>query len=156
MRVKLTNRGEIHAGRGGAAGFTLVEYLVSFFIATFTVMTIATGYIVAMQRSEFITASGAAQSLVDDQLELVRGARWDLYSSPPVTGRVEALAGSFAVTLSRLAVTGATGLPATLTTSVTSVSTDPPLLQVRVECVWSYANRGPFTNTVVTYRAPDT
>ena len=43
--------------------------------------------------------------------------------------------------------------------SVTAVSQDPPLRQLRADCVWSLRNgrrsRGPFTNSVVTLRTAD-
>ena len=44
--------------------------------------------------------------------------------------------------------------------SITSVSSFPPLRQLRTDCVWMLPyrkgrTRGPFTNTVMTLRAPD-
>jgi hypothetical protein len=35
------------------------------------------------------------------------------------------------------------------------VSTNPPYLLVRVDCVWNFMGMGTFTNTVAVMRAPD-
>ena len=43
--------------------------------------------------------------------------------------------------------------------SIVTVSTVPPVRELRADCVWRFLNgarsRGLFTNTVVTLRAPD-
>jgi len=44
---------------------------------------------------------------------------------------------------------------ATNFTTITSVSANPPLKLIRVDCVWSFMKHGIFTNTLVSYRAPD-
>jgi hypothetical protein len=44
---------------------------------------------------------------------------------------------------------------ATNYTTIAVISTSPPLKLVRVDCVWNFMNRGPFTNTTVTYRTVD-
>ena len=44
---------------------------------------------------------------------------------------------------------------ATNITTVTTISTAPPLKMIRVDCVWAFGDRGVYTNTVVTYRAAD-
>jgi hypothetical protein len=38
---------------------------------------------------------------------------------------------------------------------ITTISTDPPLRQIRADCVWSFYRRGLFTNTVIALRGPD-
>lgn len=38
---------------------------------------------------------------------------------------------------------------------VTQVSNNPPLRQIRSDCVWSFMGRGPFTNSVILMRAAD-
>jgi hypothetical protein len=44
---------------------------------------------------------------------------------------------------------------ATNRVSITTISTKPPLRQIKVECTWSFMNRRVYTNSIVTYRAPD-
>ena len=47
------------------------------------------------------------------------------------------------------------GVLATNVTTIIPISTDPPLKMVRVDCTWAFLSRGPFTNTLITYRSPD-
>jgi hypothetical protein len=42
---------------------------------------------------------------------------------------------------------------ATNTTTILTISTNPPLKMIRVDCTWFYPRRGMFTNSVYTYRA---
>jgi hypothetical protein len=35
------------------------------------------------------------------------------------------------------------------------ISSNPPLRQIRADCVWTFMNRRLFTNTIITLRAPD-
>jgi hypothetical protein len=44
---------------------------------------------------------------------------------------------------------------ATNFTAITTLSTNPNLKMIRVDCVWRFLNQGMHTNTVVTYRAND-
>jgi hypothetical protein len=44
---------------------------------------------------------------------------------------------------------------ATNTTTISTIRTNPPLRVIQVDCVWAYHDGRLFTNTVVTYRAPD-
>jgi hypothetical protein len=50
-----------------------------------------------------------------------------------------------------------TGTPvyATNYVSISTVSVNPPLRELRTDCVWRLNERGPFTNSIVTLRAPD-
>ncbi len=41
----------------------------------------------------------------------------------------------------------------TNTTTILTISTNPPLKLVRVDCTWTYPGRGVYTNSVFTYRA---
>jgi hypothetical protein len=88
------------------------------------------------------------------RLEQTRAAKWDTLASPPVD---ELVSSNFPVLIAPLdvPVAGSTAQFATNLTTITTVSTDPPLKMIRVECVWSLLARGPFTNTLTTWRAPD-
>ena len=44
---------------------------------------------------------------------------------------------------------------ATNYTTVSDISVDPPLRMIQVDCVWRFMGGRLFTNTVITYRAPD-
>ena len=40
-------------------------------------------------------------------------------------------------------------------TTVTQLSTNPPYLMIRVDCVWSFNGLGTYTNTVAVMRGPN-
>ena len=52
-------------------------------------------------------------------------------------------------------LTGTIPLMATNYVSVTRLPVDRPLFLLEVDCVWTLMGRGPFTNGLVSYRAPD-
>lgn len=44
---------------------------------------------------------------------------------------------------------------ATIYTTISTLSSDPPLRMIEADCVWTFYGAKLFTNSVVTYRAPD-
>ena len=40
-------------------------------------------------------------------------------------------------------------------TTITTLSANPPLRMVRSETTWKFLSRGVYTNTIITYRSPD-
>jgi type II secretory pathway pseudopilin PulG len=145
-------------GAKGQGGFTLAEVVVSMAMAAMTVGAIISCYLMAAQRSEWTTASTAASQLAMDRLAQMRVARWDLSfenGNPPGTN--DLVEGFFVDDPAPLdmPLTGTVPLMATNQVTVTRLAVDRPVLMLRVDCVWSLMSRGPFTNTVVSYRAPD-
>jgi type II secretory pathway pseudopilin PulG len=134
-------------------GFTLEEVVVSMGISALTIGGVATGYATTTKRAEWSTYSAAAQSAALLQVEQVRAAKWDPLALPATDELVSA---NFPVTTVKLDLPGASGTVAYVTnrTTITSLSMDPPLKLVRVDSTWSFNSRGPFTNTVTTYRSP--
>jgi type II secretory pathway pseudopilin PulG len=136
------------------SGLTLVEAVLALAIAALTISGVATGYVFAAQQMEQAACSAAAESLALQRLEQARAAKWDALANPPVD---ELITSNFPVVIAAL------DLPvprdqahyATNTTTITTVSEDPPLKRIRVDCVWSFLSRGPFTNTVTLCRASD-
>ena len=113
---------------------------------------VITGYLASARRAEWSAHSLAAHSLAVQGIEQARAARWDprvwpaIDELPPTNfSRVEIL---------DVELSGRRQF-ATNFISVESISTNPPLRQLRADCVWSFALRGLFTNTVITQRAPD-
>jgi type II secretory pathway pseudopilin PulG len=139
-------------------GVTMVEFLVSMMIAGFAIASIIGGYILASQKTEWSTASSAAQRLALQRIEQARAARWDFNWGAPWDAKsrptnLTRLAGSASVAL-QLPETGGNPNLATVRTTVTT-NASPPLCIIRVEVIWTNMGRGPFTNTVIAYRAPD-
>ena len=137
-----------------AKAFTLVELIIALAIMSLMIGGIVSGYVVSALRAEWSAFSLAAHSLAMQKLEQTRAAKWDPQGWPPVD---ELVSLNFPVTVDVLDVpiSGTNILYATSTTTITPVSTTPPLRSIRVETVWPFMQRGSFTNTIVTYRAPD-
>lgn len=139
------------------AGFTLTEVVVAAAIITLTFAGVIYGYLRTSDRAAWSSCSLAAQSLAMQGVEQVRAARWDPQAWPVV----DDLGVTNFVQVAPLDVPVAGDpLMATNYISVTTVSINPPLRQLRADCVWALQNRpagisGPFTNTAVTLRAPD-
>lgn len=135
-----------------AAGFTLIEVVISFAILTLVFHGILKAYTLASQRSEWSAHSLAAQSLAMQQVEALRAAKWDPQAWPVVD---EAGLTNFrSVDILDVPVTKVPYY-ATNVVAVTTVSTNPSLRQIRADCIWEFSPRGLFTNTIITLRAPD-
>ncbi len=155
MQIRRT----IHLTAAGKqrSGFTLTEVVVSFVIAALTVGGIITSYLMAAQRSEWTTASTAAHQMAMDRMAQLRDARWELSWEVPgsiMTNELRPGTNWDAPSVLDVPRTGTGELWATNLVTVTRLS-PPPVCVLRVDCVWSLLTRGPFTNTVVSYRAPD-
>ena len=140
--------------RATTAAFTLAEVVVSTAIAALVIGGIAYGYLFSSKQAEWSAYSLAAQSLAIQRMEQARAANWDPLSSPLVD---ELVATNFPAVTEILDIprSGTNVVYATNLTTITLVSTNPPLKMIRVECVWSYMDRGFFTNSILAYRAPD-
>lgn len=149
MRVNV-----LQPGADRQMGHTLMEVLVSILIMTMTVVATVNGYLLSSYRAEWSAHSLAAHSLALQRIEQVRAAKWDQAAYPAVDQVVQA---NFPVTTNVLDLpsSGTNMVYATNYTTITTVSTNPPLKMVRVDCVWQFPGRGVYSNTVVSYRAPD-
>ena len=87
-------------------------------------------------------------------MEQARSANWDLLASPP---RDQLVSANFPTTneVLDIPISGTNIVNATIFTTITPVSTNLQLRLIRVDCVWPFLNRGLFTNSIQTYRAPD-
>ena len=141
-----------------ATGFTLAEVVMSLGIACLVFSGIIYGYTLTANRGEWSSYSLAAQSLAQQGVEQARAAKWDPRAWPPV----DELGSTNYLQAEQLDVPVAAGYPvwATNYISITDVSANPPIRQLRADCVWMASNRGaklrgPFTNTIVTLRTAD-
>jgi hypothetical protein len=112
------------------------------------------GYILSINRAEWSAYSLAAHSLAMQRMEQMRAAKWDTGASPPVDQIITANFGPV-VNVLDVPISGTNIVYATNYTTITTVSANPPLKMVRVDCAWPFMQRGIFTNTLISYRAPD-
>lgn len=143
--------------RQATAGLTLVEVIISLALGCLVFSGILVGYVQTSDRAEWSSYSLAAQSLAMQAVEQARGGKWDPKAWPPL----DQMPPTNFVTIEILDVPVA-GEPvhATNYVRVTDVSLNPPVRQIRADCVWGLRFRrtgvqGPFTNTAVTLRACD-
>ena len=140
------------------SGFTLAEVLISIVVAGAAVAGIVGGYHVVVQRAEWSSASSAAQLQAMRRLELVRAARWDPACPSYPTNANDLVEENFPEVEWALDVpqTGTTLLTATNRVTIVDVpGSAVPLRMIQVDCVWSLPSRGTYTNTVISYRAPE-
>lgn len=141
-----------HGKRAG--GFTLTEVIVSLALIGLTAGGLIGGYIQSAKSTDWQAHSLAAQSLAMQRIEQCRSAKWDTRSYPPVD---QLISSNFPVVTAQmdLPTSGTNTSFATIYTSITNLSADPPLRMIEADCVWQYYGNKYFTNAVVTYRAPD-
>lgn len=140
--------------RRGQLGITLVEVVISLAISAISIGAIVSGYVFSAKRAEWSAYSLAANSLAMQRLEQCRAAKFDVLTTP-ITD--ELTAANFPVISEILDIprNGENVAYATNFTTITTISANPPLKMIRVDCVWPFKNNGMFTNTLVTYRAAD-
>lgn len=152
------------------AGMTLAEVLVCIVIVVLVSEGVINGYIQSAKRAEWSGYSLAAQALALEQLEQIRATTWDSLSDPPTDQTTDLnlinwknKSGTwtgYAVNQLDLPVSGTNTVLATnyvtVTTVVNSVNSLATYKMIRVDTVWPFSMTGQyFTNTIVTYRAPD-
>jgi len=133
-------------------GYSLIEMVIALAVAGILIAGMVSGHIQAAKQAEWSAYSLAASSLALQQLERVRGAKWDSQA-----GNDQVVSSNFPVTVEILDIplTKTNIVYATNRTTITTLSTAPPLKMVRVDCTWRFLRRGISTNSVATYRAPD-
>ncbi len=139
-------------GRKRSAAFTLPELVISAAIAAISIGGVIYGYVMSAQTAEWSAHNLAANSLAMQRLEQARAAKWDRQSTPPVD---ELTNFPIVVEVLDIPISGTNFVYATNVTTITMVSTNPPLKMIRVDCSVRYNSGHVFTNTMITYRAPD-
>ena len=151
------------------AGFTLIEILISFLIFTLVISGLIYGYEQANKMAMWCSMSLAAQSYASQGLEQARSAQWNSQMWPvtngPGTGDELALYPSGVATNGYTNYTQSDSLDIPSTgsyfyvtnyISVTNLSLNPPLRQIRSDVIWTFPlTSQTYTNTVITLRAPD-
>ena len=143
--------------RSRFAAHTLVETLLAVVIFALVLAGILAGYVQANRFAEWSSMSLAAQSYALQGLEQVRAAKWDL-SANPVADDIPAPTNYTQIDVMDVPQSGQ---PIYVTNKVSLTQITLPLnsaqlRMVRSDCIWTFRLTGQiFTNTVVSYRAPD-
>lgn len=120
------------------------------FIAGLAVGGIVGGYIYCATSAEKSGLYLAASARAMERLEETRSATWNKTTDQVVVSNFP----SKDVILD-LSGSGGNTVLAKLNTSITQISTTPPLKRVRVDCIWLFKGAERITNTIETCRAPD-
>lgn len=152
MLVGSSNRFDRRRRRCG--GFSLVEVTISLGIIAIVVVGMVDGYRLAGYRTEWSAYSTAGQALALQQIEQIRAAKWDTQQDPIVDDTANVPTTSWAML--DMPVSGTNAVYATNFVSVAdiSVGNGVSFKQIQVDTVWPWRGRL-FTNTLVTFRAPD-
>lgn len=137
------------------AGFTLMEASIASAVAAMIFGGIVYGYIQAGRNAEWSAYSFAAQAMALQRLEQTRACRWDPEATPVVDELVSA---NFPTLVSILDVpmNGTNVMYATNYTTISTISTVPPVRMIRVDTAWRFLINGRvYTNTIATCRASD-
>lgn len=142
----------------GIKGFTLAEVIVSIAVASIAAGGMVYGYILSARRSEWSGYSLAAQALAVQRVEQIRAAKWDTQASPAVDQLNYTNFPAISTGILDLPVSGTNLVTVTnyTTLSTVQVSSTPVITVkfIRVDTVWGFYGQR-YSNTVVTYRAPD-
>ena len=140
--------------RKAREGGSLIESVMAMAVAAVAVGGSVNGYILSINRAVWSAYSLAAHSLAMQRVEQMRAAKWDTGAYPQVD---QLVGGNFpnVTNVLDVPISGTNIVYATSSTTITTVSANPPLKMIRVDCTWPYMQRGTFTNTVISYRAPD-
>ena len=154
--------------RSGANAFMLAEVLVAFCIFGMVTAGMIYGYVQANRMSEWSSQSQAAMSYALQGMERMRAVQWNAEEGSTSTN------GPGTLDLLPMTVNTNTGLmtystqdndtldvpttgqpiPVTDYITVTQIHKNPDLRQIVSQVVWQMYGT-PFTNTIVTLRAPD-
>jgi type II secretory pathway pseudopilin PulG len=138
-------------------GVTLVEVLVAFLVSGLALAGMVSGYILANTSAEKFALSLAANAQASQMMEQMRSATWDISSYPVIDQLNVTNFPNTVVTLesSGDATNGYIVVYATNMPQISTISVNPPLRRIRVDCVWNYRGYQMMTNTIETCRAPD-
>ena len=135
------------------SAFTIAEVVVAIFLISLGLTGILSLYVQAAFRSDWSAQSLSAQMMAVSGLEQCRAAKFD-----PRGSSVDQLVSSNfppRVDILDVGTTASILTYGTNTTTIRTISNDPLIKMIRVDCTWYYPRRGLFTNSVFTYRAPN-
>ncbi len=133
---------------------TLVEVVVALAITGLTVGGIISGYIYCTTSAVKAELVQAASARALERIEQARSAQWDTAGSTNVD---QLVATNFPNEVVSLDTPGTNwgGTSATIVTTISQISVNPPIRGIRVDCIWQFRGAEWITNTIETIRAPD-
>jgi type II secretory pathway pseudopilin PulG len=133
---------------------TLVEVVIALAITGLTVGGIVSGYIYCMTSAVKAELVQAANARAMERIEQAHSAQWDTASWPIVD---QLVATNFPDEVVSLDMPGSSsgGTSATIVTTISQISLNPPIRGIRVDCIWQFRGTEWITNTIETIRAPD-
>lgn len=147
------------------AAFTLIEILITLVILTTVVSGLICGYVQANWTAEWSSMSLAAQSYASQGAEQVRAAIWrprDILTNGVQTmdqwpsGRSTNFVDFMDIPTKGDPTSTNFQYWETDYVAVTTISVNPPIRQIRSDCVWTFPMNGKLcTNTVILLRTGD-
>jgi len=172
MLVRFNKTGN-KKSRTHCAAMTMPEVLISLVIMALVMAGLIMGYVQANRMAEFCSMTLAAQSYASQGLEQARSAQWNSQIWPPTngpgtgdelppttngSGMLVPMVQTNTMDIPAVGDPSATNFPFWVTNYITvsSVSDNPKVRQIRSDAVWTFPLTGQrYTNSVVTLRAPD-
>jgi prepilin-type N-terminal cleavage/methylation domain-containing protein len=137
-----------------SGAFTLIEVAVAMAVAALVMAGMFQGYTMASRRAQFSSYSLAASAMAMKQMERIVASQW-VISGESVTNIFNPVLTAVETNALGMPSNGTNLVYATNYATVTQLSTNPPYLMVRVDCVWNFMGMGVFTNTMAVMRGPD-
>jgi len=132
-------------------GLTIVEAVVAMAIAGVAIAAMTGGFYSLFRSTEAASYSLSANALAVQTYEQMKAAKWDALSYPPED---EVVSSNFPPRgyVMDMVRAGNSYVYATNYTTITTVSTNPLIKAIRIDCVYRLDRSGLVTNTLVSYR----
>jgi prepilin-type N-terminal cleavage/methylation domain-containing protein len=147
------------SGRRFSAAFTLMEVVISLAILGMVISGLIFGYVQANWTAEWCSMSTAAQSYASQGAEQARSANWRPRDYPPTDNLTNGIYRTRDyMDIPTKGTPSDTDFPFWVTNivTITDISANPPVRQIRSDAVWTYPMNGRLcTNTVILIRASD-
>ncbi len=150
MKFCFPNRGRTVAG---VRAFTLAEVIMAAAIAALLCTAVVKCYFISSYRSQYAACSLAANMQAMKKIEQAIFANWipnygvtNVFN--PALTNIDREDLEMPVALTNV-------LTCTNYTTITQLSTNPPYLMIRVDCVWGFNGLATYTNTLAVLRGPN-
>ncbi len=157
----LNRQNKAHLAARPSNAFTLVEVMVALLIFGFVSAGIIWGYVQANRLAEWSSMSLGAQSYASQGIEQARSAKWDTAAYNEVSADFLPVNSSGFTNYTQIDTNDVpqSGAPLLLTNviTITNLMTGGPYLRmIRSDVYWRFPLTGRlYTNTIITFRAPD-